>query len=234
MLPTVVVAAGFSALLGPRGLVHVLLPSLSFNFIGTLPAILIAHVFYNTTIIIRVVGNALSSLDPRLEAAARSLGADSFHVWWNVTFPCCARRSWPPLCLSFSSISPVLASSFCWAARSLPPSKWKSICGFSSFPIFHSLLAFGHSAGLHDDGFDPVCPHGFPLHHSNRAALGSREYSQTKNAAGKNFCFRADHSACFFFFPASFCSAFPFPLPPRSGPRSARRSSIWVHHGLLH
>jgi thiamine transport system permease protein len=81
MLPTVVVAAGFSALLGPRGLLS------SFNFVGTLTAILIAHVFYNTTIIIRVVGNALSSLDPRLEAAARSLGADPSRVWWNVTFP---------------------------------------------------------------------------------------------------------------------------------------------------
>ena len=87
MLPTVVVAAGFSALLGPRGLLSILFPLSSFNFIGTLTAILIAHVFYNTTIILRVVGNALSSLDPKLEAAARSLGADSSRVWWNVTFP---------------------------------------------------------------------------------------------------------------------------------------------------
>jgi thiamine transport system permease protein len=87
MLPTVVVAAGFNALLGPRGLIHTLFPLSSFPFIGTLWAILIAHVFYNTTIIIRVVGNALSSLDPKLEAAARSLGADSFHVWWNIILP---------------------------------------------------------------------------------------------------------------------------------------------------
>lgn len=87
MLPTVVVAAGFSALLGPRGLIHTLLPLSSFAFTGTLTAILIAHVFYNTTIIIRVVGNALSSLDPKLEAAARSLGADSFRVWWDVILP---------------------------------------------------------------------------------------------------------------------------------------------------
>ena len=87
MLPTVVVAAGFSALLGSRGLVQTLFPFSSFNFIGTLWAIFLAHVFYNTTIIIRVVGNALSSLDPKLEAAARSLGADPSRVWWNVTFP---------------------------------------------------------------------------------------------------------------------------------------------------
>src|SRR6266498_2406954 len=87
MLPTVVVAAGFNALLGPRGLIHSLFPLSSFNFVGTLTAILIAHVFYNTTIIIRVVGNALSSLDPKLEQAARSLGADTFHVWRDVTIP---------------------------------------------------------------------------------------------------------------------------------------------------
>ncbi|HMB24901.1 MAG TPA: ABC transporter permease subunit, partial [Anaerolineales bacterium] len=87
MLPTVVVAAGFSALLGPRGLVHNIFPLSSFDFIGTLTAILIAHVFYNMTISIRVIGNALSSLDPKLEAAARSLGADSFHVWWKVILP---------------------------------------------------------------------------------------------------------------------------------------------------
>lgn len=87
MLPTVVVAAGFSALLGPRGLAQGILPALSFHFMGTLAAILVAHVFYNTAIVIRIVGNAISSLDPRLEAAARSLGADSLRVWRHVTLP---------------------------------------------------------------------------------------------------------------------------------------------------
>ena len=87
MLPTVVVAAGFNALFGPRGLIFSLFPLVSFNIIGTLTAILVAHVFYNTTIIIRVVGNSLSSLDPKLEQAARSLGADSRKVWWNIILP---------------------------------------------------------------------------------------------------------------------------------------------------
>jgi thiamine transport system permease protein len=87
MLPTVVVAAGFSALLGPRGLFYVFFPLSNFQFAGTLTAILIAHVFYNTTIVIRIVGNALSSLDPKLEHAARSLGADTFHVWQNIILP---------------------------------------------------------------------------------------------------------------------------------------------------
>ena len=87
MLPTVVVAAGFNALLGPRGWVHLLLPFLNFQFVGTLGAILLAHVFYNTTIVIRIVGNALSHMDLRLEQAARTLGADPRRVWTSVTLP---------------------------------------------------------------------------------------------------------------------------------------------------
>jgi thiamine transport system permease protein len=57
------------------------------QFVGTLGAILIAHVFYNTTIVIRIVGNALARLDPKLDEAARSLGADSRRVWWNISLP---------------------------------------------------------------------------------------------------------------------------------------------------
>jgi len=90
MLPTVVVASSFNALIGNHGLFSssfILHPS-SFHFSPS-PFILIltAHVFYNTTIVIRIVGNALSRLDPKLEAAARCLGADSFHVWKNITLP---------------------------------------------------------------------------------------------------------------------------------------------------
>lgn len=88
MLPTVVVAAGFNALLGPRGWLNLtLFPSSPIPFTGTLTAILIAHVFYNTTIVIRIVGNALTHLDPRLEQAARVLGAGSRRVWREVTLP---------------------------------------------------------------------------------------------------------------------------------------------------
>jgi thiamine transport system permease protein len=93
MLPTVVVAAGFNALLGPRGWVNLGLMQLfglenpPIVFVYTLWAILLAHVFYNTTLVIRVVGNALSHLDPRLEQAARLLGADKWRAFWRVTLP---------------------------------------------------------------------------------------------------------------------------------------------------
>jgi thiamine transport system permease protein len=93
MLPTVVVAAGFNALLGPRGWLNLGLmgwlglESPPVTFVGTLAAILIAHVFYNATIVIRIVGNALAHLDSRLEGAARTLGADTPRLWRDVILP---------------------------------------------------------------------------------------------------------------------------------------------------
>lgn len=87
LLPTVVVAAAFNSLLGPRGLIPNYLPIANYQFQGTLTAILIAHVFYNTTIVIRIVGNALARLNPQMEQVARSLGADPLRVWRHVTLP---------------------------------------------------------------------------------------------------------------------------------------------------
>lgn len=93
MLPTVVVAAGFNAWLGGRGWLNLLLMNAfglekpPIRFIGTLSAILLAHVFYNTTIVVRLIGNALTHLDPRLEQAARTLGAGPRRVFTAVTLP---------------------------------------------------------------------------------------------------------------------------------------------------
>lgn len=93
ILPTVVVAAGFNALLGPRGWGNLLLMSIfhletpPIQILNTFAAILLGHVFYNTTIIIRVVGGAWEQLDTRLEQAARVLGASSLRAFGEVTLP---------------------------------------------------------------------------------------------------------------------------------------------------
>jgi thiamine transport system permease protein len=93
ILPTVVVAAGFNALIGPRGVLNALLMGwldLSvppIQLLNTLAAILLAHVFYNTTIILRVVGGAWSQLDTRLEQAGRILGASRLRNFWEITLP---------------------------------------------------------------------------------------------------------------------------------------------------
>lgn len=93
ILPTVVVAASFNALLGPRGWLNLLLMS-GFNLsqppiqlLNSLGAILLAHVFYNTTVVIRTVGSAWEQLDPRLEAAGRVLGASPLRVLREITLP---------------------------------------------------------------------------------------------------------------------------------------------------
>lgn len=93
ILPTVVVAAGFNALLGPRGWANLGLMAL-FNlstppieFLNTFWAILTAHVFYNTTIIIRVVSNAWAGQNIRLRHAAAVLGANPWQVFKEVTLP---------------------------------------------------------------------------------------------------------------------------------------------------
>ncbi len=93
VMPTLVVAASFNALLGPRGWINLLLMrSLGLEqppiqFLHTIQAILIAHLFYNTTIVLRTVGDFWSHLDPRLEQAARVLGASRWQAFRRVSLP---------------------------------------------------------------------------------------------------------------------------------------------------
>jgi thiamine transport system permease protein len=93
VMPTLVVAAAFDALLGPRGWINLLLMSAlnltapPIEFTNTITAILVAHVFYNTTIVLRLVGDFWSHLDPRLRQAAQTLGASPRQALWSVTFP---------------------------------------------------------------------------------------------------------------------------------------------------
>ncbi len=93
VMPTLVVGAAFNALLGSRGWINLGVMQL-FNlseapiqFTNTLLAILVAHVFYNTTIVLRMVGDFWSHLDPRLEQAARVLGASRWQAFTKVSFP---------------------------------------------------------------------------------------------------------------------------------------------------
>lgn len=93
VLPTLVVAASFNALLGPEGWLNLALMS-TFNlarppisFLHSLGAILVAHIFYNTTIVLRLVGDFWRRLDPRLGQAAASLGANRWQVLRKITLP---------------------------------------------------------------------------------------------------------------------------------------------------
>lgn len=93
VLPTVVVAAAFRALLGKSGVVNLGLIHL-FGFEKTPIPIdrtvwffLLAHVFFNYTVVLRIVGGFWSHLSPRLTEAARMLGASSGQAFRKVTLP---------------------------------------------------------------------------------------------------------------------------------------------------
>ncbi|MCP3855133.1 MAG: iron ABC transporter permease [Actinomycetia bacterium] len=93
VLPTVVVGTAFVGLLGARspinGLLE-LLPGVSegpLAFEQGIGAVLLAHVFFNYAIVVRTVGGLWSHIDPRLEEAARALGASPWQAFREVTLP---------------------------------------------------------------------------------------------------------------------------------------------------
>ena len=78
VLPTLVVALAFQQLVGPEGWLNDLLGLGGLgpiDALGTIWLILFAHVFYNVSIVIRLVSGVWANLDPRAEEAARLLGA---------------------------------------------------------------------------------------------------------------------------------------------------------------
>lgn len=93
VMPTIVVAAAFSSLLGPRGRLNLWLmawrglerPPIQLHH--TIWIILLAHVFYNYTVVLRMVGGFWANLNPRLEEAARVLGGSHWRVLREVTLP---------------------------------------------------------------------------------------------------------------------------------------------------
>ena len=93
VLPTVVVALAFASLLGGKGLLNDLLRALfsldapPIQLERTLAIIIIAHVFYNFAIALRIMTGYWSSLGMAAEEAARGLGADAWAIWRDIRLP---------------------------------------------------------------------------------------------------------------------------------------------------
>lgn len=91
VLPTLVVGAALQAtfetlgLDGSRG---------GLRLQGTVWAILLAHVVFNVAVVVRIVGGYWALLDPRVEEAARVLGASRWRVAREVTVPRLAPALW--------------------------------------------------------------------------------------------------------------------------------------------
>jgi thiamine transport system permease protein len=93
VLPTVVVANAFLALIGTRGILNTLLMDLfnlsqpPINLQYTIWAILLAHIFFNYSVALRIISSAWQNLGPELGQAAQMLGASPSRVFWSITLP---------------------------------------------------------------------------------------------------------------------------------------------------
>lgn len=93
VLPTVVVAAAFNALIGENGLLNAWLMNLfqwttpPIQLERTISIILIVHVFYNYAVALRLISGFWANQSPRIEEAARVLGANRWQLWWYVRLP---------------------------------------------------------------------------------------------------------------------------------------------------
>ena len=93
ILPTVVVAMGFVAILGPNGIVNSILISLfdlnesPLKISNTLTIIFLAHVFYNYAIVVRIVSAIWQNLDKSMNESAKILGASRIKTFYHITIP---------------------------------------------------------------------------------------------------------------------------------------------------
>lgn len=93
VLPTVVVASAFGALLGPRGVINEGLmglfglgePPVDLQY--SVAIILLAHLFYNFSVALRLISGFWQNLSDSLPQAAQMLGASPWGAFWRVTWP---------------------------------------------------------------------------------------------------------------------------------------------------
>ena len=93
VLPTIVVAVAFSALIGPSGVANDLLTRIPgieeppIRILNTVWAILLAHVFYNVAVAGRIIATGWRGLDSRVEESAAMLGAGPAARFFLITLP---------------------------------------------------------------------------------------------------------------------------------------------------
>lgn len=89
VLPAIVVALGFILLYGNNGYLNRILSPLNIqlHLLYNIKAIILAHVFYNIPVVIRIVGEALENLSENLIYSARSLGANKLQTLIKVVLP---------------------------------------------------------------------------------------------------------------------------------------------------
>jgi thiamine transport system permease protein len=93
VLPTVVVATAFVALIGPAGIVNnwlrdvLALDAAPIRLSQTVWIILLAHLFFNYSVALRLLSAYWQNLPPALTQAAQMLGASPLRAFFEVTLP---------------------------------------------------------------------------------------------------------------------------------------------------
>jgi thiamine transport system permease protein len=94
VMPTLVAGMGVLALFGPQGL-------LGINLQDTPWLLLYGNLFFNLPLVIRAACEGLSQIPASRIAAARTLGATPWRVFWRVEWPAVRPWLWSALCLVF-------------------------------------------------------------------------------------------------------------------------------------
>ncbi len=93
VMPAIVVGVAFTALVGPHGLLNQILMYLlsldqpPLDLLHSFPLVIVAHLFYNVSVVVRIVAGFWDLLDRRLGDAARVLGAGSWVRLWTIDLP---------------------------------------------------------------------------------------------------------------------------------------------------
>lgn len=91
ILPPIVVLIGFIAVFGHGSLLNQIWKDwtgfILIDIYNTYEGIILAHVFYNIPVIIRLTEIGWQTIDPELIAVAKSLKASRWRIFWQVQFP---------------------------------------------------------------------------------------------------------------------------------------------------
>ena len=91
VLPSIVVLLGFIILYGEGGFINKIWIDIFgvplINLYGSIEGIVLAHSFYNISVIIRMMIPAWENIDPNLTDISKTLGGKNWTIFWKIIFP---------------------------------------------------------------------------------------------------------------------------------------------------
>ncbi len=91
VLPSIVVLLGFIILYGEGGIINRIWIDITgiplINLYGSMEGIILAHSFYNISVIIRMMIPAWENVDQNLTEISKTLGGKNWTIFWKIIFP---------------------------------------------------------------------------------------------------------------------------------------------------